>query len=411
MADSSKTCYLFTHHFPYEEGEVFIEKEIPFLASCFQKVVIFPLALNIQQIKNLPSNVSAEYLFANQVQEYKPGNILLRNFFLFSQLLLSEFIAHPRITMLQLRNLASDLLQQFYRAEILHAYLKEKNTSNTFFYSFWFDRWALILSLTRSFGKKVKFNFVSRAHGYEIFRDQTRFGYHPFKKFMLSKVVKVFTVSKHGMNYLREYFPQFKEKIDCAYLGTADRGLNPVSSSVFHIVSCANVRELKRLDKVCDILKHLAPSLKVKWTLIGDGADLEMVKQKAVNLPGEIECHFTGHLSAEEIIKFYSETPVDLFLSVSRTEGLPFTMIEAISFGIPLMSTDVGGCSEITTEQTGILIEKEFDPKTVALKIVEFNSSKNNTEFRKGVRKFWEENFKAERNYLKFYERNSKTEN
>ena len=51
-------------------------------------------------------------------------------------------------------------------------------------------------------------------------------------------------------------------------------------------------------------------------------------------------------------------------------------MMEAQSFGIPIMSTNVGGCSEICNEQTGFLIEKEFDPKEVAQQLEAFKNSK-----------------------------------
>jgi glycosyltransferase involved in cell wall biosynthesis len=77
-----------------------------------------------------------------------------------------------------------------------------------------------------------------------------------------------------------------------------------------------------------------------------------------------------------------------------------------------LLSTDVGGCKEIVTEETGILIPLETEMKEVAQIIKAFkNSPKNTLEFRKGVRKFWEENFDAEKNYGVFLEFKNETKN
>lgn len=50
----------------------------------------------------------------------------------------------------------------------------------------------------------------------------------------------------------------------------------------------------------------------------------------------------------------------DLFVLPSYREGLPNSLIEAGSFGIPLVATDINGCNEIIVEkETGILVEKK----------------------------------------------------
>ncbi|MDF1879142.1 glycosyltransferase [Sulfurimonas sp. SAG-AH-194-C20] len=48
----------------------------------------------------------------------------------------------------------------------------------------------------------------------------------------------------------------------------------------------------------------------------------------------------------------------DLFVLPSYREGLPNSLIEAGSFGLPLLATDINGCNEIIIEnETGILVE------------------------------------------------------
>ena len=54
----------------------------------------------------------------------------------------------------------------------------------------------------------------------------------------------------------------------------------------------------------------------------------------------------------------------DLFVLPSYREGLPNSLIEAGSFGIPLLATNINGCNEIIDDGiTGILVEKKSAKK------------------------------------------------
>ena len=76
--------------------------------------------------------------------------------------------------------------------------------------------------------------------------------------------------------------------------------------------------------------------------------------------------------------------------------------MEAISFGIPVLATDVGGTSEIVSGDTGWLIEKDFSVLSV-VKVIESNRPRFRDEvFRLGVRGFWKSNFEALKNYKEF---------
>ena len=63
--------------------------------------------------------------------------------------------------------------------------------------------------------------------------------------------------------------------------------------------------------------------------------------------------------------------PIDIFINVSSSEGLPVAIMEAISFDIPIIATNVGGTSEIVTPETGILIAPDSAPELIAARIRE----------------------------------------
>ena len=195
---------------------------------------------------------------------------------------------------------------------------------------------------------------------------------------------------------------KFTEINDVSYVGTMDNGIGFFDQEqTFTIVTCSHVRKIKRLDLLVNILNQL--KFDVIWHMIGDGSDLEKVKCVNKKLKSNVSVIYHGSKKRAEILEFYKLNHINLFISLSFSEGLPVSMIEAISYGIPLMSTDVGGCNEICNEQTGFLIPLHFDNCIVSNQISEFRkSSKNTIKFRLNCRKFWNENFNAIKNYNNF---------
>ena len=185
-------------------------------------------------------------------------------------------------------------------------------------------------------------------------------------------------------------------------MGTFDHGENPFNSQdVFTLVSCSDMVPVKRLHLIVEILMRLDFTL--EWIHFGEGELSTELTAESKRVPQYISVQFKGYVENQEIMGFYRSHPVNLFINVSESEGLPVSMMEAISFGIPVLATDVGGVSEIVNEETGILVPKDFDPATVADTIDQFRKDKKNTpEFRNQVRKYWMEHFYAEKNYEDF---------
>jgi len=104
------------------------------------------------------------------------------------------------------------------------------------------------------------------------------------------------------------------------------------------------------------LLRKEHPNLKL--LLVGDyEEDLNPIKQENRKLINELnEIIFVGF---QKDIRQYLAIS-DLFVLPSYREGLPNSLIEAGSFGIPLVATDINGCNEIIIDkQTGILVEKK----------------------------------------------------
>lgn len=388
-------CNFFTN----EIQASFVCNEIKCLANHFETVNVYYL-INCSPI-DFPKNVKLHYLNHQQcnskkiVQKYFPGIF---------RILFEEIAVFPKFlfNINSLRNELSRLIRSFYLYDLL---LDEFNSklSGEFFYTFWFNDWATVLAIAKS--KNKINNYYSRVHGTDLFEERVPIIKHiAFRKFQLKHVTKVFSVSNKGSEYLKNKYPNFAQKISCLYLGTVYHGMNPLNhEKIITIVSCATIRNIKRIYLIPDILKEIKEQ--VLWIHIGgenkNDPTLPILKENLKHLPSNVKYEFKGALSNEEVFSFYKSIPVDAFLSVSETEGLPVSMMEAISFGIPIISTDVGGCNEIVNQETGILIPINFNPTEVAKKIIETKNKFGDIEIRKKIIEFWKTNFDAHKNFNK----------
>ena len=292
------------------------------------------------------------------------------------------------------------LLESIHRSRIMDRYIQLTNKSTYLFYTYWFLRGNLSLAFLQS-QEKIP-GYVSRAHGYDLY-DEQQGGLIPFRIFKMKYIKYLFPVSKLGANYVKKRIPkQFRGKVRSAYLGTKDHGLSPFNNlGKVTIVSCSNIIPLKRIPLIIDVLSHL--NIQVNWHHFGDGISENQVKLRAKNLPKNVQYKFWGRINNTELIAFYKKNHITLFLNLSTTEGIPVSIMEAISFGIPVIATDVGGVHEIVNSQTGVLVDKDAMAENIADVITGFvNSDKNSEEFRSGVRQFWKRNFDAEKNYPHF---------
>ena len=99
---------------------------------------------------------------------------------------------------------------------------------------------------------------------------------------------------------------------------------------------------------------------------IGSGPDLDRIQQLALQLPSHVRACFTGQLCHSQVIDYYGGHAVDLFVSCSIAEGLPVTIMEAMSFGVPILATGVGGVPELVDDTNGCLLDPAASPDTIA---------------------------------------------
>jgi len=107
------------------------------------------------------------------------------------------------------------------------------------------------------------------------------------------------------------------------------------------------------LIKVVDKLRDKIDS-KYKFLLAGNG-DIEKVKSIIKDLNLEDYFIIPGWINDEQKIEEIYKKSV-LYLLPSYNEGMPMSILEAMSYGLPIISTNVGSISSVVEEENGILV-------------------------------------------------------
>lgn len=395
-----------TKFYPYGTGEAFIENEIEVLSAHFDNIYIVACDPQKKDVsaRKLPKNVVCYKVPAGN--KYKAMFVGLLNIIFHNKRLKEE----KKTT----KGIKQKAFLGYFDAKCdrIYKYIKNKtnlyeclNSDNPFvIYSYWMFTTAIV-GLKIAEDKKPIYCFT-RAHRYDLYENRNSLNYLPYRKAILEGYNMIFPCSDNGAKYLCEHYPLYSEKIQPAFLGTIDHGLGAEPAiGEFHIVSCSRIAPEKRVERIVSVLSHIqSQCYKIKWTHFGGGEGLEKIKEQAKKLT-LIECEFLGNQPNSFVMDYYRETSVDLFLNVSSSEGLPVSIMEAMSFGIPVIATDVGGTNEIVKdEETGYLIKEDFTDEECS-NLVErlirekLNVTKECVLMRESCRRSWEENFQAKENY------------
>lgn len=188
-----------------------------------------------------------------------------------------------------------------------------------------------------------------------------------------------------------------KQKIEVIYNGVDTDFFKPVDKKedVFTIVSTSRLIARKGINYLIDAFIDLSKKISnVKLIIVGDGdlrVDLEN-KVKESGISDKIE--FWGKVEKKDIIKAYQRS--DVFILPSLNEGMSNSLLEAMSCGLVIVATDVGGTKELVDRNNGIIIKKESSADILSALNQIYNDKAMLEEMKKNSRKkaelmCWEE--------------------
>lgn len=388
-----KRIVIVTSRFPYFYTEAFLESELPYLRNAFDTITFLPLYKGQKRESCLDAVVMDDY---NILYDSK---IIMCLKVLFSRSLYSDLWLHKSKLFTKKRFLNTFKQQVHYRvlkSVVLHN--KQIFDENTIVYSYWFN--APVYAFLRiKEDLNLKYKVVCRAHRFDVYGDEM-----PNRTYCLRNIDKVFPISQDAINVLSKKYG-YKEKYELSRLGVKDNGTIASTSQVgnFHILSVSQVHPRKRIREIYNAVQTLAKEridTKFTWTHFGNGPQDKELQEWANSVNGNnLVIEIKGRVPNTKIMSYIGENPVDVFINLSSSEGVPVSVMEAQSFGLPVIATNVGGTAEVMNGNNGILLSASPSNEEVvnALKTI-MDSSYN----RKEIKAMWNKISNGAINFPKF---------
>ena len=387
---------LFARRFPY--GEAALRGELAVTAPRFRRVFVIPSQPG-GAAAELPPNAavvdlgwSAGWSRAEKLRVLGSRPALK---------VLGRTLRHGsnwRPYMARTRTYLDILATNLLKAQSLRRWVEENNLFDAVFYDYWFENSTLALAVLRDLGA-IRCA-LSRAHGFDVFDYRWGgLGRVPFREFKAENLDAIFPISEDGASDLRAKIGDEGGKVRLARLGVAKPPSYPQGrADPPLIVSCSVMRPLKRVHLIPEVLRECGQP--VHWVHFGDGPELDRVESAAASLPDIVTWELRGWTDNAEIHEFYASRPVSAFLSLSAAEGVPISMMEAQSYGVPIVALAVGGVSEVVQAETGVMLPPDSSTREVVEALAEALSPGRFDANR--IRSLFASRFDASANYSEF---------
>lgn len=256
------------------------------------------------------------------------------------------------------------LAENLLKARSLAAWVEENGLREALFYDFWFENSTLALAALRRQGA-IRCA-VSRAHRFDAFDfEEAGLRRVPFREFKADRLDAIFPIAEDSADYMRERVGANAGKVRLARLGVPFPPAYPQAiADPPLVVSCSSLIPRKQVHLIPEVLQACERPL--RWVHFGEGSERPRVEAAASLLPETVSWGLPGRVENAAVRDFYAENGVSTFLSLSLSEGVPVSMMEAQSYGVPIVALAVGGVPEIVQAGTGTLLRDEAGVPEVA---------------------------------------------
>jgi len=411
MKDSEKKkLLLITDNYPFGLGDSFLFTEIEFLLEYFSITVIST---------NTHSEISSEYTHNFSIYRINKDLRTLEALKYAVQCFLKkEFYNEIKQLSKKSRHLGSVLfhiITTFSKSLKFADEIRKLDIiiKQDIIYCYWHNYKVLGVGFLVSDLQKSKIPIVSRIHGYDLYNERTKCKQQLFKHAMDKYLSMLFFVSEYGYTYYKREFgfiPTCEYKVSRLGVHGGDRLTKMSEQYDLSLISVSSAIPLKRIELIVLSLE-LVTDYSIRWVHFGDGNSLSVIKElsdRKLKSKANITYIFMGHTSNHGIYDFYKAEGIDVFITTSSTEGIPVSIQEAFSYGVPVIGTRVGGIPEMIDEGVnGLLISENPCPQEVKGAIDRMFQLKSTDYFyqmKQNAFLTWSERFDAERNYRIFAE-------
>lgn len=207
--------------------------------------------------------------------------------------------------------------------------------------------------------------FVFTAHGWSFTEGvgkKRQFLYRRIEKW-IGKISKtVITVCDYDRNLALRYQVLPFEKLKTIHNGVIDMRKGRLESKPRETVNILMVARFEKPKKQQELIEALLPLEELNWHMLfaGDGS----LRKESVQF---VQAHNLGHKVT--FLGNHSNIPAllndsDIFVLTSSWEGLPLSILEAMSQELPIIASNVGGVKEVVRDwRNGFLIHENLSEK------------------------------------------------
>ena len=187
---------------------------------------------------------------------------------------------------------------------------------------------------------------------------------------LFHKSTEIIAVSHHLANSLKNFYFVNQERINLVFHGTDTEIFKPdkesrnsirdrygISTDIKVLLVASTVSKQKGFNLALKAFKRiLSTHPNTKLLVVGEGDYLEDLKKLAHQFDVQNNVIFAGHISNEEIFRFYNASDIFLFPTL-RVEAFGRVLIEAMSCKKPIIASRIGGIPSIIDDgENGLLI-------------------------------------------------------
>ena len=392
-----KQVLLITENYPFYPGEQFLEDEIRFWAEAEDiELTIAPL-----NSRGEPRPVP-ETIQVNKALFSKP-----RSFKHYIQGLASPHLWRECIDLFKRGRHSSaaliDAVKASIRIQQAFASLMAEDKYYDIVYCYWNDVRAYAAAMAKRAGKCSK--LISRAHRFDLYEERRTGKNQPLKRQFVKDFDQLFLISEEARRYFLSTFGKANVAISRLGVPVSEGASQSTTLGKVRILSVSFCVPVKRIDRIMDGVVEFArkrPDIYVEWFHFGDGPLHNNLVVKALEITqayNNLDIRFAGELPNQEVRKRMLEEPWSCLINASESEGVPVSIMEAMSFGIPAVATNVGGVAELVDSECGVLMQPDAEGKDIADAISKIYDLSFNSGMRERCKKKIYSRYNSSENY------------
>jgi N-acetylglucosaminyldiphosphoundecaprenol N-acetyl-beta-D-mannosaminyltransferase len=244
-----------------------------------------------------------------------------------------------------------------------------------------------------------KIPFIAFFHGWDLdFEKRVDKHYTNFFLNSFGHAEKIITLSKEAKKKIIEWGYKGEVIIETTIVDSSliydfsfDKKIEEQDlSQRVRILFLARMEKEKGIFELIEAFEHLHKEFKhIELTIAGNGDAFEEVEKRISNIKN---IKLVGHIEGDEKANIFKES--DIYCLPSYSEGLPVSVLEAMAFGLPVVTTNVGGLKDFFQEEKMgyTAIPKDTEDLIKKIKLLLLNYSK--------ITKIGEFNFNYAKRYL-----------